>query len=83
VFYQLGAHVYAALEVIIYAGAIVVLIIFVILMLNLKSEAVDEEREWMKGGVVIGPSVLFFDTVDRIVLHHFEYGDGRAGVPKQ
>ncbi|HXR80916.1 MAG TPA: NADH-quinone oxidoreductase subunit J, partial [Saprospiraceae bacterium] len=35
VFYLIGAPFIAALEVIIYAGAIVVLIIFVIMMLNL------------------------------------------------
>jgi NADH-quinone oxidoreductase subunit J len=58
VFYLLGATFMAVLEIIIYAGAIVVLIIFVIMMLNLKAEAVDQEKEWMKGGIVIGPSVL-------------------------
>jgi NADH-quinone oxidoreductase subunit J len=34
VFYVLGAPFMAALEIIVYAGAIVVLIIFVIMMLN-------------------------------------------------
>ena len=58
VFYLLGASFIAALEVIIYAGAIVVLIIFVIMMLNLKAEAVEQERQWMKGGIVIGPAIL-------------------------
>jgi len=58
VFYLIGAPFIAALEVIIYAGAIVVLIIFVIMMLNLKAEAVEQEREWMQGGILIGPSIL-------------------------
>src|SRR6188768_1339416 len=58
ILFSLGAPFIAALEVIIYAGAIVVLIIFVIMMLNLKTEAVEQEREWMKGGILIGPSVL-------------------------
>jgi NADH-quinone oxidoreductase subunit J len=58
VFYLLGASFMAALEVIIYAGAIVVLIIFVIMMLNLKAEAVEQERQWMKGGILIGPAIL-------------------------
>ena len=58
VFYLLGASFMAALEVIIYAGAIVVLIIFVIMMLNLKAEAVEQERQWMKGGIIIGPAIL-------------------------
>lgn len=58
VFYLLGASFIAALEVIIYAGAIVVLIIFVIMMLNLKAEAVEQEKQWMKGGIVVGPAML-------------------------
>ncbi|MBT1690069.1 NADH-quinone oxidoreductase subunit J [Dawidia soli] len=58
VFFILGAPFIAALEVIIYAGAIVVLIIFVIMMLNLKEEAVEQERIWFSGNTWIGPGVL-------------------------
>ena len=45
VFFILGAPFAAALEIIIYAGAIVVLIIFVIMMLNLKGEAIEQEKQ--------------------------------------
>ncbi len=58
VFYILGAPFVAALEVIIYAGAIVVLIIFVIMMLNLKEEAVAQERQWLSRGIITGPALL-------------------------
>ncbi len=58
VFFILGAPFAAALEIIIYAGAIVVLIIFVIMMLNLKAEAVDEEKRWLTPQVWIGPAIL-------------------------
>lgn len=58
VFYLLGAPFMAALEVIIYAGAIVVLIIFVIMMLNLKDEAVEQERQWLNRRILIGPVIL-------------------------
>ena len=58
VFYILGAPFMAALEMIIYAGAIVVLIIFVIMMLNLKEEAVEQERQWLGRGIFIGPFIL-------------------------
>ncbi len=58
VFYILGAPFIAALEVIMYAGAIVVLIIFVIMMLNLKEEAVQQERAWLSRGIFIGPAIL-------------------------
>ena len=58
VFFILGAPFVAALEVIVYAGAIVVLIIFAIMMLNLKEEAVEQERIWFSGNTWIGPGVL-------------------------
>jgi NADH-quinone oxidoreductase subunit J len=58
VFFVLGAPFIAALEVIVYAGAIVVLIIFAIMMLNLKQEAVDQEREWLTKNEYLGPAVL-------------------------
>ena len=58
VFYLLGAPFVAALEVIIYAGAIVVLIIFVIMMLNLKEESVIQERMWLNSVTLIGPAAL-------------------------
>jgi NADH-quinone oxidoreductase subunit J len=58
VFFTLGAPFMAALEIIIYAGAIVVLIIFVIMMLNLTHEDVQHEREWLQPRVWIGPAVL-------------------------
>ena len=58
VFYVLGAPFIAALEIIIYAGAIVVLIIFVILMLNLKQESIEQERDWLTINIFIGPAIL-------------------------
>lgn len=58
VFFILGAPFAAALEVIVYAGAIVVLIIFVIMMLNLKEEAVQQERKWLTPRIWIGPAIL-------------------------
>ncbi|WP_187261379.1 NADH-quinone oxidoreductase subunit J [Pontibacter beigongshangensis] len=58
VFFTLGAPFMAALEIIIYAGAIVVLIIFVIMMLNLTYEDVQQEKSWLKPSVWIGPAIL-------------------------
>jgi NADH-quinone oxidoreductase subunit J len=58
VFFVLGAPFIAALEVIVYAGAIVVLIIFVIMMLNLKQESVDQEQKWVTRKVWVGPAIL-------------------------
>ena len=58
VFYVLGAPFIAALEIIIYAGAIVVLIIFVIMMLNLRKESIDQERDWLTSKIFVGPAIL-------------------------
>lgn len=57
-FFALGAPFVAALEVIIYAGAIMVLFIFVIMMLNLGGEAAKQEARLLTPGIWIGPSVL-------------------------
>jgi NADH-quinone oxidoreductase subunit J len=58
VFFLLGAPFAAALEVVIYAGAIVVLFVFVVMMLNLGREAAAQERRWLKAEIWIGPALL-------------------------
>jgi NADH-quinone oxidoreductase subunit J len=58
IFYLFGAPYIAALEVIIYAGAIMVLFIFVVMMLNLGRESEEQEKRWMKPKVWKGPSLL-------------------------
>ncbi len=58
IFFSLGAPFVAALEVIIYAGAIMVLFVFVIMMLNLGKLAAKQESQWLSPGIWIGPSVL-------------------------
>jgi NADH-quinone oxidoreductase subunit J len=58
IFYTLGAPLIAALEVIIYAGAIMVLFLFVAMMLNLGERAVASERDLLKPGMWIGPMIL-------------------------
>src|SRR5262249_24310962 len=58
VFYALGAALAAALEVIIYAGAIMVLFVFVVMLLNLGEAAVDEERNLLTSSMWVGPAIL-------------------------
>lgn len=58
VFYVLGAPFAAALEVIVYAGAIMVLFIFVMMMLNLGQAAAAQERGWLRPATWIGPGLL-------------------------
>lgn len=58
IFYVLGAPFAAVLEAIVYAGAIMVLFLFVIMMLNLGQHTRDEEKQWLSGGVWIGPGIM-------------------------
>lgn len=58
VFVTLGAPFVAVLEVIIYAGAIMVLFVFVVMMLNLGEEAVEQERQWLEPALWRGPAAL-------------------------
>ena len=58
IFFILGAPFVAALEVIIYAGAIMVLFVFVIMMLNLGPESTETERQWLTPGIWVGPAIL-------------------------
>lgn len=58
IFYLLGAPFAALLEIIIYAGAIMVLFIFVIMLLNLGKETAKQEKEWLKPGIWVGPAFL-------------------------
>jgi len=58
IYVLLGAHFIAAIQVIVYAGAIMVLFIFVVMMLNVGERAVAMERSWLPGGIWVGPAVL-------------------------
>jgi NADH-quinone oxidoreductase subunit J len=58
VFFLLGAPFAAALEVVIYAGAIMVLFVFVIMMLNLGEAGEQQERQWLQPRVWIVPALF-------------------------
>lgn len=58
VFFTLGAAFIAALEVIIYAGAIMVLFLFVLMLLNQVGETGGLASEWLRPQAWIGPAAL-------------------------
>jgi NADH-quinone oxidoreductase subunit J len=58
IFFVVGAPFVAALEVIIYAGAIMVLFVFVMMLLNLGPQTVEQERRWLTPRIWVGPLVL-------------------------
>lgn len=57
-FYVLGAPFAAALEAIVYAGAILVLFLFVIMMLNLGQHTRDQERSWLSARMFVAPGIM-------------------------
>jgi NADH-quinone oxidoreductase subunit J len=67
VFYLLEAPFIAALEVIIYAGAIMVLFIFVTMMLNIGLER-NMEKAWLNPRMWIFPSVLAAILLINLIL---------------
>ena len=56
-FFALGAPLVAALEIVVYAGAIMVLFLFVVMMLNLGPRASREMLLWAPG-TWVGPAIL-------------------------
>jgi len=57
-FFVLGAPFVAALVVIVNAGAIMVLFVFVLMMMNVGPQSADQERAWLWAGAWVGPTVL-------------------------
>ena len=58
VFFTLGAPFVAALEVIVYAGAIMVLFVFAIMLLNQGPQSLKQEKAWLASTPWVGPAVL-------------------------
>ena len=58
IFFVMGAPFAALLEVIVYAGAIMVLFVFVVMMLNLGEEAVAQERRLLAPRAWLGPGLM-------------------------
>ena len=66
-FFVLGAPFVAALEVIIYAGAIMVLFVFAVMMLNLGKHAAEMEKQWLTPGIWTGPVLLASILIAEVV----------------
>ena len=86
IFYILGAPLSAALEVIVYAGAIMVIFIFVVMMLNTGREE-EKENKWLTPRMYIVPSILAVTllVIFIYVLKEFQFEKTAAEIigPKQ
>jgi NADH-quinone oxidoreductase subunit J len=79
VFFTLGAPFIAALEVIVYAGAIMVLFIFAVMLLNLGARTTEQERGWLRASHWAGPAVLALVLMGELV--YMLLGSGQAASP--
>ena len=77
-FFLYGAPFAAMLEVIVYAGAIMVLFVFVVMMLNLGPAAVQQERSWLKPGIWAGPVILSALLLGELLYVLFAHQSGQA-----
>ncbi|MGH9769704.1 MAG: NADH-quinone oxidoreductase subunit J [Blastocatellia bacterium] len=68
IFFTLGAPFAAALEVIIYAGAIMTLFVFAIMLLNLGQRATAQESQWLNPKAWIGPALLALVLVGELAF---------------
>lgn len=78
VFFALGAPFAGALEIIVYAGAIMVLFVFVVMMLNLGPDQEGEAPGWRHPRHWLGPSLLALALLG--VLFHLIAGGDLARV---
>lgn len=87
VFFVLGAPFIAALEAIVYAGAIMILFVFAIMLLNLGAAEIVQERQWLNPRMWAGPAILCVVLLGELVYVVFRAGnhDSVAAVvgPKQ
>jgi NADH-quinone oxidoreductase subunit J len=60
-FLFLEAHLIAVLQIIVYAGAIVVLFLFVIMLLNLQTEVGERQRKGLRLAAFLGGGVLVIE----------------------
>jgi NADH-quinone oxidoreductase subunit J len=71
IFFSLGAPFVGVLEVIVYAGAIMVLFVFVVMLLNLGNATAEQERRWLRPRAWIGPgllSLILLSELARVLL---------------
>jgi NADH-quinone oxidoreductase subunit J len=89
IYYILGTPLVAALEVLVYAGAIMVLFIFVVMMLNIGMEE-EIEKKWLSPVMWIIPSALAaallvilivaMDKIQAAGASHVEIGPKKVGI---
>lgn len=80
IFFTLGAPFAAALEVIVYAGAIMVLFVFVIMLLNIGPQSVAQERTLLHPASWVGPVGLALILGIQVLYIIVEAENGTVGI---
>jgi NADH-quinone oxidoreductase subunit J len=84
IFFCLGAPFAGALEIIVYAGAIMILFVFAVMMLNLGAETRRQEKLWLTPRIWVGPAllaaVLFGELAWTIWSHQVASGGPALGT---
>ena len=65
-YFLLNAEFLGAVHIIVYAGAIMVLFLYVIMMLNLNKEQIEKTKNWIKFVAVLGSGILMLVLVGLI-----------------
>lgn len=79
-FFMLGAPFAAALEVIVYAGAIMVLFLFAVMMMRHGAAAPRQEAQWLAPGVWIAPGLLALGLAADLMAIARLAGDAPVGA---
>jgi len=84
IFFCLGAPFAGALEIIVYAGAIMVLFVFAVMMLNLGEQTRAQEKLWLTPRIWVGPgllaAVLFGQLAWTLWVHSADSGGHALGL---
>ena len=75
---MLGAYFVAALQILLYVGAVLVLFIFVIMLLRLDRETLARLRPWTRRGMGTFVGALFFLQGLRLFLRYLPASAGQA-----
>jgi NADH-quinone oxidoreductase subunit J len=68
IFFMMGANFAGIMEIIVYVGAIMVLFVFVVMMLNLGKDTIAQEKSWLNGTIWIGPGILSLILLAELVF---------------
>lgn len=77
IYAYLDAHFLSAVQIIVYAGAIVVLVLFVLMLLNTKVEKRTKRETWIVT-FGIGLGVVFLLLVIPVIWNYFSLFDSRS-----